>query len=191
MARRRDRPARRAERAASEAGDLNRLFPKLTQPRKRFGVGVLLALAKREGDTADVRTSMLEEAFESPGRRPKAKILQRADAKNVARLLSGLSHADRIRVASAIMTGANTHRLLKESLGLKTGPLYHHVRGLQMAGMVTLASRNFYVLTELGETALMVATGLGARTERTGSTWKHRVVRLAGGRKKTTRNGDN
>src|SRR5262249_34753752 len=120
------------------AGGLNGLFPRLSQPRKRFGVGVLLAVAKREGDRADIRTSTIEEAFESPGQRPKARILKRADAKNVAQMLSGLSHADRIRVASAILTGANTHRLLKEALGLKTGPLYHHVRGLQMAGMVAL-----------------------------------------------------
>lgn len=71
------------------------------------------------------------------------------------------------------MTGSNTHRLLKESLGLKTGPLYHHLRELQMAGLVDVASRNFYVLTEPGELALYIATGLGAGLAKAAK-WKRR-----------------
>lgn len=153
------------------------LFPKLTSAKKRFGMGVVLATAKREGQATSVHYAVVEEAFEKPGRRPKAALLAKADARSVATMLCGLAHPDRVRVASAIMTGSNTHRLLKASVGLKTGPLYHHVRGLQMAGLVTLAARNLYTLTELGEAVLLTATGLGMQAEGKRSTWKRHLIR--------------
>jgi len=157
---------------------LHAWFPKLSNPKKRFGIGITLALVKREGGAADLRYVTLEEAFETPGKRPKAALLAKANAKKVAALMAGLSHPDRYRVASAIMTGSNSHRLLKESVGLKTGPLYHHVRGLQMAGLVTQPSRNFYTLTEIGEAALLVATSLGTKVAQPGSTWKTHTIRI-------------
>lgn len=163
------RPARRN----APGGGLEAFFPKLAKPRKRFGVGVLLALAQRQGGDAAVRYAAIEEAFDRPGQRPKAALLAKADAKKVSEVLSGLAHPDRIRVASAIMTGGNTHRLLKQALGLKTGPLYHHIRALQLAGLVAQASRNFYTLTEHGEVALYIATGLGAGLAKS-SSWKRR-----------------
>ncbi|HUN82696.1 MAG TPA: hypothetical protein VMV81_14420 [Phycisphaerae bacterium] len=163
----------RSTRAKRPGGGLEAFFPKLAGTKKRFGVGVLLALAQRQGDEAAVRYAAIEEAFERPGLRPKAALLARADARKISELLTGLAHPDRIRVATAIMTGANTHRLLKESLQLKTGPLYHHLRELQMAGLVGMASRNFYVLTEPGELALYIATGLAAGLGKAGR-WKRR-----------------
>ena len=169
------RPRAGSNGAKKRGGGLESFFPKLAKPRRRFGVGVLLVLAQRQGGNATLRYTSLEEAFEKPGQRPKAAILAKADARKVAEFLSGLAHPDRIRVAAAIMTGSNTHRLLKETLGLKTGPLYHHIRGLQMAGLVTLVSRNFYTLTEQGEAALYVAAGLGAGLTRQ-SAWKRRKL---------------
>jgi hypothetical protein len=155
-------------------GQFQCLFPRLSLPRKRFGLGLVLACAQREGGSARLRIARIEEAFETPGRRPKAAVLARADVRSLAGLLTGLAHADRLRVAAAVMTGANTHGLLRESLGLKTGPLYHHVRGLQRAGLLAQAGRNRYELTELGETTLLVATGLGHCLAAGRSGWRTR-----------------
>jgi hypothetical protein len=162
--------------AKSLAGGIQAWFPKLTNPGKRFGIGVAVGLAKREGGAAELRCTTLEEAFQRPGMRPKTTLLAKADAKRVAAVFAGLAHPDRFRVASAIMTGSNSHRLLKQALGLKTGPLYHHVRGLRLAGLVTQASRNFYTLTELGEAALLIATGLGATSNESMLNWRTLTV---------------
>ena len=163
-------------RKKSPAGGLSWLFPKLSNPKRRFGVGVALALAAKDGKTTKLRYAALEAAFERPGQKPKAAVLARADADLLASTLAGLAHVDRIRVASAIMTGSNSHALLKRALGLKTGPLYHHIRGLRMAGLVTLLDRNCYALTELGESALLVATGLGLPMNGSRSFWKRRSL---------------
>ncbi|MEK6644438.1 MAG: hypothetical protein AABZ08_11065 [Planctomycetota bacterium] len=139
------------------AGGFKVLFPKLARSGNRFGIGVLVARAVRDGGAPTLKTVRLEEAFAKPGLRPRTALIGRLNPKKASTILTGMAHPDRIRVAAAIMTGSNTHKLLKESLKLAAGPLYHHLRALQMANLVALASRNFYVLTELGETILLIA----------------------------------
>jgi hypothetical protein len=48
-----------------------------------------------------------------------------------------------------------------------------------LAGLVSQASRNLYALTELGETALLVAAGLAGNGESPGGAWKKRHVPIA------------
>jgi hypothetical protein len=153
------KPKRSARRPASHAprGGFKVLFPKLARPHNRFGLGVVVARAVRDGEAPTLMTVRLEEAFAKPGLRPRAALVGRIDPKQASAILSGLAHPDRIRVAAAIMTGSNTHKRLKETLNLAAGPLYHHLRALQMAHLVALASRNFYVLTDCGQTMLLIA----------------------------------
>lgn len=77
-------------------------------------------------------------------------------------MLTGLSHPDRIRVARAILAGACTHRELAKALGLKTGPLYHHLRELERAGLLVIAGRNRYDLTDFGRVCALATAVLGA-----------------------------
>jgi hypothetical protein len=55
-----------------------------------------------------------------------------------------------------------THHLLCKAVGLKTGPLYHHLRALERAGVLTMATRNAYELTGKGRISLLVTNTLGA-----------------------------
>ncbi|MBN2563066.1 MAG: winged helix-turn-helix transcriptional regulator [Phycisphaerae bacterium] len=141
---------------------------------KRFGIGVMLAVMERQGDTGDIQYARVERFSAKPAQRPKTTLLAKANAAQLAKLLTGLAHADRIRIARAVTTGANTHRQLSETVGLKTGPLYHHVRELERAGLLTLLSRNTYGLTDLGRLTLMITTILGTWQAEGRSPWRTR-----------------
>lgn len=92
-------------------------------------------------------------------------------------MLTGLAHADRIRIARAIMTGWNTHAGLRQQLGLKVGPLYHHLRELERAGLLAHMPRKGYALTSLGRDLLYVVCGLEVVGEAPGTSRTWRSVR--------------
>jgi hypothetical protein len=145
----------------TRANDRFAFFPGLATPEKRFGVAVLLAVAQRWGANGEIRWARQEALFARPGLRPKTVLLDRANPDVLARVLSGLAHPDRIRLARAVLAGANTHHLLIEAVKIKTGPLYHHLRELERAGLLSMIARNAYMLTDFGRTALFVTAVLG------------------------------
>lgn len=113
--------------------------------------------AVRDGGPPKYQVSKLEEASQKPAMRPRAALTARIDAVQVAGLLGGLAHPDRIRLAIAMMTGADTHMKLSTETRLAAGPLYHHLRAMQLAGLVKQPSRNFYTLSGQGDTLLLIA----------------------------------
>jgi len=137
-------------------------FPELSKTHHRFGLGVLLAVLERKGSEAELGFARVGRFYPTPGQRPKEVVLGAADAGHVARMLAGLAHPDRIRILRAILQGAATHHALHKAVGLKTGPMYHHLRALERAGVLTMATRNAYDLTERGRVALLVTNTLGA-----------------------------
>lgn len=143
------------------AGGLRVLFPKLSIAKNRFGLGIAMVRAVRDGGPPKYQITRLEEAFPKPAMRPRAALTARIDAAQVAGKLGGLAHPDRIRLAIAMMTGADTHLKLSTETRLAAGPLYHHLRAMQLAGLVHQPSRNFYTLTEQGEMLLLIAACIG------------------------------
>jgi DNA-binding HxlR family transcriptional regulator len=144
-------------------------IPALLGPNKAFGAAVVVAVADRVGEQAKISHATIEEVFQRPGMRPKGRLLDRADPEDLARLLGGLAHPDRVRLAKAILAGAGSHRELDKEMEMRTGPLYHHLRELERAGILVKASRNLYTVTERGRLVLFVATvlagfGSGARS---------------------------
>jgi DNA-binding HxlR family transcriptional regulator len=152
------------------------LFPELAQKNSRFGLGVLLAVMERQGDEADLGFARVGRFHPTPGQRPKATILGAVDAGHIAKMLAGLAHRDRIRILRAILQGAGTHFELHKAVGLKTGPLYHHLRALERAGILMMAMRNVYELTEQGRVALLVTHTLGTVFAGNGRCWTLRKM---------------
>jgi len=140
------------------------VFPALMRSHRRYGVGVFLAVAEQQGTEGEVQYLRLERFFGRPGRRPRSRLMEQAQPDEAARMLAGLAHAERIRVARAILSGAHTHLDLSEATGLKTGPLYHHIRTLERAGLVAITGRNQYELTAAGRWAILITSGLVAAT---------------------------
>lgn len=166
-------------------------MPRLLAPGRAFGVAILVGVAERAGEQATVQHALVEEVFARPGMRPKARILDRVQPEALAQLSSGLAHADRIRIAKAILAGAGSHRELSKAVALQTGPLYHHLRELERAGIVGKASRNLYVLTDTGRLVLFVTTMLAQHGADSRRSWQSTEVacqprgqrRRAGGRR--------
>ena len=175
----RDRPGKRARESSRprRSESAQALFPRLDGPGGRYGVGVLLAIAEGSGSHCEIRFCRRETTSARPARRPRSRFLERLEPDRAARMLTGLAHADRIRIARAIMTGWNTHARLREELGLKVGPLYHHLRELERAGLLVHMPRKGYALTALGRDLLYVVCGLEVVGEAPGRSRAWRSVR--------------
>jgi len=154
-------------------------FPKLTEGGAIYGIGVLLAVASASGKAAAIATCRAEAWRSRPGEAPRQALLKPANDTATANLLNGLAHRARFNLAKAIFLGSHTHRLLSQASGLKTGPLYHHLRGLQQAGIIESKDRNSYGLTEIGTRLLLVAAALGSNIKRnTSAAWRERIIWL-------------
>lgn len=145
---------------------------------RRYGVGAFIAVVERQGAEGGIAVGDITEFRPRPGERPKTAFLARADPVRLARMLGGLAHPDRVRLATAITMGARTHRDLSEATRLKTGPLYHHVRELERAELLRCAVRNVHELTELGRLVLLVCTVLANWDPGGKGAW--RIFRLRG-----------
>jgi hypothetical protein len=146
------------------------LFPGMSLATSRFGLGVLFAVAKKEGGDGVVELLRMERFSGKPGGKPRSSILSRVDPKAAAGLITGLAHPNRFRIAAAIMTGADSHQKLAGEVRLKAGPLYHHLRSLERSGVVTCPGRSKYVLTDRGQMAVFMLVGLSLR-EKSGAGW--------------------
>ena len=147
-------PARRPSRRASR---IEALFPKFAKPGPWYGVASLCAVAEADGHRPRLRVAHLEQLFDKPARRPRHKFAHTINVQRVARLFNALANRHRIAMLQAMFAGAGTHAALTEQLGLKAGPLYHHVRELRLAGLVALEQRDLYRLTDRGNSGLMLA----------------------------------
>lgn len=149
------------------------LFPMLANTEARFGVGVVVAIAESAGRQRSIRIVRRAEFDRTPGRRPRERLLGTASLEAVARVCNGFGHTQRLRIARAILTGANTHLALRDAVGLSPGPLYHHIRSMERAGLVETVDRNRYDLTSVGRDLLLVtavtlqlqARGRGGRSD--------------------------
>jgi predicted transcriptional regulator len=82
--------------------------------------------------------------------------------QDLARLLSAFAHPQRVAIMKAIYTGAGTYAALRSKVGLKAGPMYHHLRELRLAGVLADGPRDVYRLTSKGRDALIIACSLGS-----------------------------
>jgi len=80
----------------------------------------------------------------------------------IAKLFAAFGHPQRVAIMKAIFAGAGTYADLREKVGLKAGPMYHHLRELRLAGVLADGPRDVYRLTGLGRDALMIACSIAS-----------------------------
>jgi ArsR family transcriptional regulator, arsenate/arsenite/antimonite-responsive transcriptional repressor len=86
-----------------------------------------------------------------------------ADAESVARIFGALGSPHRILMVRALCDGPKTGQQLEESAGISsTGQLYHHLKELLAAGLVTQPARSLYALRPASIIALCVALMLAS-----------------------------
>lgn len=125
---------------------------------KDYGIGIAIGLITKQGSEGRIQSCKWSRFSRLPGGRHVSEMLERTSPHDVARLISGLAHADRVRILAAVISGADTHKELCQRVGLKTGPLYHHLRVLERGGLIVMHGRNSYRLTEPGRVTIVLAS---------------------------------
>jgi len=147
------RPARRRQGVS-----VAMLFPGLRRRKRPFGAGVLIAFAECRGGRPSLRLVRRESFSNHAGEGLRTPLLGMVAEEELARVLAGFAQRSRVGVLRAILSGANTHAALKHRTGLAAGPLYHHLRSLERAGLVVFVERNRYDVSQLGRDLIMLAT---------------------------------
>lgn len=149
---------RRSRQTRTKVGrGLAALFPKVARNRRLFGLAGVCGVVECDGIKPIITVERLEELFTKPAKRPRERFLSAASNEGIAKLCNAMANPRRVAMLKAIFTGAGSYAQLSETLGLKAGPLYHHVRELRLAGLLKLAQRDTYRLTEYGKYALLLA----------------------------------
>ncbi len=159
------RNGQKPKRMAEGVVTMKSAFPELSSPTC-YGVGIAVTSVRRLGTEGELVQARLARHHRKPGERPTLAILESTEAAAVARSAAGLGHVDRVRIARAMARGAITHHEIAKAVGLKTGPLYHHLRALERAGMVTIRGRNEYALTPCGKLVLLAVTAIVGEAEK-------------------------
>ncbi len=141
-------------------------FPEIGKAPKCFGLGVAIAIAEAAGDRPRVRIVRRSSFSGKAGDRHRQRLLESVQDADLAKFLAAFGQRRRLRISRAILSGANTHHELARVSGLAPGPLYHHIKTLERAGMLVVVERNRYDLTAFGRDLLLVATILIASAKR-------------------------
>ena len=154
----------------------NRSQPRTQRPHKRlranlfgiradqdwYGVATVLALVEAQGRERRVRVGGLRQLYRRPAQRPRHKLTEHTSDREMAKLLSAFGHPQRVAIAKAIYAGAHRYASLRESVDLKAGPMYHHLRELRLAGVLADGPRDAYELTDRGRDAVIVLCSLAS-----------------------------
>jgi DNA-binding HxlR family transcriptional regulator len=125
-----------------------------------FGRAAVLTVAHRDGKRVR-RSAGRVDAGVKPGGRTRSpellaarvgdRLLRGFDPQRLAAVLTGVGHAQRLAILAELLRGPGTYQQLVKATGQASGPLYHHVNKLRLAGMVRPAARDLYELTPRGE----------------------------------------
>jgi len=73
------------------------------------------------------------------------------------RALSAAGHPVRAAILAKLLEGPATYQALQKTTKATTGPLYHHVNQLRLAGLILPKQRDLYELTRGGRNLLLAA----------------------------------
>lgn len=132
----------------------------------RYGIGALIAIAEAGGGKPVVQVIRRGSFSAAPAGRHRQRLLEAVADGELARVIGGLGQRQRIRIGRAILAGANTHHTLARASGLAPGPLYHHLRSLERAGLLRFVERNRYDLTRLGRDLFLIVSVVCGKGQR-------------------------
>jgi len=165
------RPASTRRRRTATTHPLERLLGG-DAASNRYGVGLVVAVLECSGADRVLHVGQFARFSRQPARGPGGVAIHPAMPAAVARVLAGLAHPDRVRIAQAILRGANSHHALAEVVKLQAGPLYHHLKELDRAGLIAREQRNQYGLTKLGRILVHLAPLVSAAGDTRVRHWK-------------------
>lgn len=98
----------------------------------------------------------------SKGKRSCSRALFKGvDQAALAQVLCSLGHPLRLAIAKRLLDGPCRYGDLAESVGVRAGPLYHHISSMRLAGLISTASgRDQYELTPRGIRLAVLIPGI-------------------------------
>ena len=134
---------------------MGRIFPK---PGREASVAAVITAGRRGGAWAKIRCGAW---IWSSANRPNGEPLPRgAQLGKLAETLAAAGHSHRLRILNALANGHADHQRLNQVTCLAPGPLYYHLRELQLSGLVQRSNRNVYELTRKGTTVTQTVLAL-------------------------------
>lgn len=135
-------------------------LPELRRGQSWYGWATTLGILESDGPTRRVRVGGLKHLHRRPAQRPRHDLVNHASDEWLAKVLSAFANPHRVAIMKAIFTGAGSYAELRKRVGLKAGPMYHHLRELRLAGMLADGSRDMYDLTTQGRDLLAIMCSL-------------------------------
>ncbi len=127
-----------------------------------YGVGTQLLILESQGTERHIQVGGVRRLYRVPARRPRHQFVEGLSNEQIARWMSALAHPQRVAIVKAVFCGAVNYGDLRERVPLKAGPMYHHLRELRLAGVLTVGTRDVYQLTPIGRNLLIVACSIGS-----------------------------
>ncbi len=84
------------------------------------------------------------------------QLRSKATLKAMGRTLDAMGHSVRLAILSKLFTGPATYQSLCKATQQRSGPLYHHVHQLRIAGMIRPKERDLYEITRGGRNSLLI-----------------------------------
>lgn len=127
------------------AGTLARQIAKLVGSRKPSDLSCTAVLWNDAGSPQAV-------SIPNAPRPPGPRMIERSELLHTA-----LANRHRVRLLARLVAAPATYAALKSSSKLQPGPLYHHLRQLERAGMIRIRQRNQYEITRGGRSAYVLS----------------------------------
>jgi DNA-binding transcriptional ArsR family regulator len=163
--RRRGQPSMKRRALARTQASLAAGLFTLRANESAFGVASSIVILESEGRKRSIKVGGVRHLFQLPAHRPRHRLVSHMANDAIARLFTAFAHPQRVSIMKAIYTGAASYADLREKVGLKAGPMYHHIKELRLAGVVSDGPRDLYRLTPRGEKALIVVCSMSSILE--------------------------
>lgn len=136
------------------------------------GCSVVLMVVERVGRRLDRVTSKLQISSIGTGWRGKPARSRKWDRRaskssgqfpaRACQAMFALGHVQRMRIMRKLLDGPAIYQALKKLTRLKSGPLYHHINHLRLAGLLLPKQRDLYELTRAGRNAVLGVMAMGS-----------------------------
>ncbi|MCP4250511.1 MAG: winged helix-turn-helix transcriptional regulator [bacterium] len=145
---------------------LRKAFPNLRR-KGGGGFGVLVGVVEGHGAAWDA-AGILDDRTVGGGRgssgggqpRPRRWGTSKAQRARLAEVMAAVGSGHRMQILVKLLEGPATYRSLQKNTRLKSGPLYHHIAQLRLAGLVGPKCRDLYELTRGGRNLVLVVLTL-------------------------------
>lgn len=143
----------------------------LARGQRRYGLGAWIVVVEGLGSRQEVKRGQLA-MFGRTARQGGVmamaqmarKVARKVDVEALSGILGAVGNPHRLRILLELLAGPTTYQGMKDTIGLKAGPFYHHINHLRLAGLISGKSRDLYMLTKSGRNVILASIAMSDLT---------------------------